>query len=665
MKNSFHFALFVALLSVSTSSVFSADPPRKMPPPGIPIPPEDRKELTESQGAFAAEIAKAKTELSGKPKLLELMPDVEVFEKAVRYALEHNEFFKTNEIAIARNLLKQGRERLASLRSGNASWLEGTNLVVRTYVSKIDDSIQPYGLVLPEDFQIGETKKRRLDLWLHGRDDKLTELSFIAGRQKSGGEFTPPGGIVLHLYGRFCNANKFAGEVDVLEALNHVTNHYAIDPNKIVVRGFSMGGASCWHLAVHHPDFWAAAAPGAGFTETPIFMKISPTNELPEWEKKLWHLYDSIDYAANLFNLPTVAYSGEIDKQKQAADAMAKAMSNEGMDLVHIIGPNTPHRYHPESKEIINRHIDDILAKGKVAVPQRIRFTTWTLKYNESFWVRVEGLEKHWERARVDAEIAGNAVRAETTNVSELVFSMPAGTSPFTAGTSVKVFVDKKEIASVKPGNDKSWNVRLKKSAGEWKVASDAPEETGLRKRHDLQGPIDDAFMGRFVFVLPSGTSMNEKVGEWTAREAKSAAEEWRAQFRGDVRVVKDTDLSEKDIDESHLILWGDPKSSRVIARIADRLPIKWDESSVRVGGKSFESSHHVPVFIYPNPLNPRRYIVINSGVTFVKAKSPSNADQIPKLPDYAVVDLDAPKANYAPIGVMEAGFFNENWKLP
>ncbi|MBL8995171.1 MAG: hypothetical protein JNM63_17625, partial [Spirochaetia bacterium] len=118
-----------------------------MPPPGIPIPPDDRKELTEGQESFAAEIAKAKSDLKGKPKLLELMPDVEVFEKALRYALNHNEFFKTNEIAVAKGLLKQGRERLASLRLGNAAWLEGTNLVVRTYVSKLDDSIQPYGLV--------------------------------------------------------------------------------------------------------------------------------------------------------------------------------------------------------------------------------------------------------------------------------------------------------------------------------------------------------------------------------------------------------------------------------------------------------------------------------------------------------------------------------------
>ena len=55
-------------------------------------------------------------------------------------------------------------------------------------------------------------KPRRLDFWLHGRGEKLDELAFIEDRLKNKGEFTPAGAIVLHLYGRYCNANKFAGE---------------------------------------------------------------------------------------------------------------------------------------------------------------------------------------------------------------------------------------------------------------------------------------------------------------------------------------------------------------------------------------------------------------------------------------------------------------------
>src|SRR5262249_35506369 len=161
----------------------------------------------------------------------------------------------------------------------------------------------------------------------------------------------PPGTFVLYPYGRYCNAFKFAGEIDVLEALEHVKKDYPIDDDRVVMRGFSMGGAGGWQFAVHYPDYWVAAAPGAGFRETPEFLRVFQKEKLEptEWEKKLWQLYDCPGYAGNLFNLPTVAYSGGNDPQKQAADAMAAALAKEGISLVHLIGPNTGHTYHPRA----------------------------------------------------------------------------------------------------------------------------------------------------------------------------------------------------------------------------------------------------------------------------------------------------------------------------
>src|SRR5262249_17699113 len=259
--------------------------------------------------------------------------------------------FPAKEIATAKALLKQGMDRAKALRDGQAPWSTATGLVVRGYVSRIDGSVQPYGLVVPASYHPGFPNLHRLDIWFHGRGETLSEVNFIDGRQRTPGEFTPPDGFVLHPYGRYCNANKFAGEVDTFEALDHVRRHYPIDENRIAVRGFSMGGAACWQFATHYAGLWAAAAPGAGFAETVQFLKLFENETLtPTWyERKLWHLYDCTDYALNLSNCPTVAYSGEVDKQKQAADVMAQAMKAEGMELVHIIGPGTAHAYHPQA----------------------------------------------------------------------------------------------------------------------------------------------------------------------------------------------------------------------------------------------------------------------------------------------------------------------------
>ena len=52
---------------------------------------------------------------------------------------------------------------------GRAPWTTATGLVVRGYVSKIDKSVQPYGLVIPASFT--PDRKWRLDTWFHGRGE--------------------------------------------------------------------------------------------------------------------------------------------------------------------------------------------------------------------------------------------------------------------------------------------------------------------------------------------------------------------------------------------------------------------------------------------------------------------------------------------------------------
>src|SRR5262249_58036170 len=248
------------------------------------------------------------------------------------------------------------------------------------------------------------------DLWWHGRGETLSELNFIDQRQRSPGEFTPPHAFVLHPYGRYCNANKFAGEIDTLEAIDRVKKHYPIDEDRIVARGFSIGAPACWQFAVHYPGLWCAAAPGAGFAETPEFLRVFQKEKLePTWyDKKLWHLYDCTDYAANLYNCPTVAYSGENDIQKQAADMMAEAMKRDTqLQLVHIIGPKTGHPYHRQAKREISRRIDRLAAIGRSNSEISTffnRFTTRTLRYNRAAFITIDGLQQHWERASVEME---------------------------------------------------------------------------------------------------------------------------------------------------------------------------------------------------------------------------------------------------------------------
>jgi len=377
----------------------------------------------------------------------------------------------------------------------------------------------------------------------------------------------------------------------------------------------------------------------------------------------LWHWYDCPDYAVNLFNLPTVAYSGEIDKQKQAADVMERALKKEGMELAHIIGPKTAHAYHPEAKKEVDRRIDALATGGRAIVPTHVKFETFTLRYNRSFWVTIEGMTEHWARARVEAEIDGTrGVKVTTSGVTALTLSMRPGTAPFDETKPVLVEIDGVKVEAPKPLTDRSWTVRLATGRGGWMVVHDFGTE--LRKRHGLQGPIDDAFLNRFVMVRPTGPAMNEAVGKWAAAEMQHAVTHWRQQFRGEAMVKDDTAITDADVAGSNLVLWGDPSSNAVLAKIADRLPIKWTKDGVVVGSETFKADTHVPVLIYPNPLNPTRYVMLNSGFTFREYDYLNNARQVPKLPDYAIIDATTPMTSRAPGKVVTAGFFDEHWQL-
>ncbi|MEM7395298.1 MAG: hypothetical protein AAF492_23445, partial [Verrucomicrobiota bacterium] len=93
-------------------------------------------------------------------------------------------------------------------------------------------------------------------------------------------------------------------------------------------------------------------------------------------------------------------------------------------------------------------------------------------------------------------------------------------------------------------------------------------------------------------------------------------------------------------------------------------LPFAWRKKELLAHGKTWSSANHVPVMIYPSPFAPGKYIVLNSGPTFREAHDRTNSLQNPKLPDWAILNIDDPPDAEQAGAVVAADFFDEFWQF-
>lgn len=649
---------------------------KALPPPGIALSQETIEPLKKDAEALRASLDRA---IAGSPDADSWRGDVEVFVRAVELALEQNLFYKPKDAEAAERALKIARERLEAANNGKrglqllmigSSGKERGRTLAGGYLSTIDGSVQPYGLVLPATPLVTANKPYRLDVWLHGRGDTSTEVPFLLERLDKLGQYSPADVVVLHPFGRHCNAFKFAGERDVYEAIDHVQTCLPVDSQRISIRGFSMGGAGAWHLAAHDPGRWFAANPGAGFVDTIQYQ--GWTTEFPydpgHWGRPLMAWYDVAPWVDNLVNTRVVAYSGEVDKQRASAELMmaaAKAspvLQAAGFQMEHVVGKGMGHKIDDVSAALIDQRLNEIATWVGKQPRTKIHFVTYTLRYPAVDWLSIQGMEEHWTPARIDASIEDPAtVRVATSGVTSFRLDFTSDGWPLNSGY-LKVLVDGQELDGPAVISGKPSVTQWVKLDQQWEEGGDRAND--IRKRPGLQGPIDDAFTSSFLFVLPSRPCRHGVVQRFVDREVAFARDNWRRVMRGDDRVVMDKDLTADQIANHHLICFGDFNSNRYLSSIASQLPIQWTDEQIVVGDKTFDPATHAALLVYPNPQSVDRYVVVNSGITFRQFANSTNSRQIAMLPDWAVIDVKQPSDGIYPGRVVAADFFDESWRL-
>ncbi|MEZ6126349.1 MAG: prolyl oligopeptidase family serine peptidase [Planctomycetaceae bacterium] len=624
--------------------------------------PVDRDAIQKGLTDLQAQI----TTLNDRPELQSrdgrrLVADVAVYAKAVEWALRHHEFPKPEYVKQTLAAIRSGLRRAEQLSKGTPAWVVAEGVTIRGYVSAVDQSIQPYALSLPAGVDPSASQRWPLYVHLHGRANDMNEVNFIAKHDDKPLAKNQTW-IQLDVFGRGNNAYRWAGETDVLEAIADVSRRFRIDPQRVVLHGFSMGGAGAWHLGMHYPANWCSVGAGAGFVD---FYKYQKQKEkLPPWQDATLGIYDTINYAENAFNVPTVTYGGENDPQLEAGRSMTETAVARGVDVKLLIGPGMGHKFDPESLKTFMEFHRENSEKGRPIgqARRRIRFTTQTLKYNRCDWVTIEEMDHLYQAASVDAQIGddGNVV-VKTQNVAILSLMREAG---------VYATIDGKTLPCYDAAEGLLPNVFYEKTLQGWHVLNyDESKAVGdnphLHKRHNLQGPIDDAFMSSFVCVTGTATPQNTAHSDWVSFTLTRFQREFDQWMRAQPRMLTETQVDDDVIAGNHLILFGNPESNSVLKKVLPSLPVTWSDGQLTVAGTTYSTEDHGLSMIFPNPLNPSKYVVINSGHTFHDRDfRASNAWLFPRLGDIAVVKFSRTGHEFTE-EIVYAENFNSGWRLP
>src|SRR4051812_7433972 len=391
----FGIALGVAMLTLAILPGVSQTPPAtKKAPENLPwtrfhpaTPPyqptaEEKQQIqakTEQLGAVIAELRAKRVDDA-------LLADVEIYYSAARWKVAYpEEFFRQRSVADTLSVLDKGLERAAQLKEGKSPWTTQKGRVVRGYRSALDDSVQPVRVTVPEEYDGASAFP--LDVAQHGRFTSLYEVETLNSWQGAEVDYLP-GTIQIDLFGRGKNTYHWPGEADVFEAIDFAKRAYKVDPDRMLLRGFSMGGAGVWHTSLHHPDLWAAVEVGAGDNTShrmPVLNTLSPV------QRAMCTIFDNMyEWALNAYNMPFASYVGENDRSFVKHNSALEQLGRDGVrfdgdrlsmkasnapSIWFLVAANTGHDMHPESRKALNAFLYDRLRAGR-QTPDHLRFVT-------------------------------------------------------------------------------------------------------------------------------------------------------------------------------------------------------------------------------------------------------------------------------------------------
>jgi pimeloyl-ACP methyl ester carboxylesterase len=531
-----------------------------------------------------------------------------------------------------------------------------------TFISRIDHSCQYYAVLPPKDYD--PQKKYGLILTLHG-----------AGVEASGQIdcYAPKDWAFVVAP---TNRQKFGfdwqdwGRLDALEVLDLVKEKYPIDTSRVYLTGHSMGGHGTWHIALAHPDLFAAAAPEAGWTcfqlYIPWFLQKSymfaEPGQIAIRDMSLREDF-APDFVENAKNLPLFIEQGGSDNDVPPVHArlFVSLLEQLGYQYRYKEIPGKPHWYEVDTLNHI-LCVDDpdlmnfLKDKKRDLFPHLIVFKTSDLgQTHRDYWVDITEQEKPLYESRIDAEVKGNRIEIKTVNIRQFELTLSKELLPF---GKIDFLINGEKLTYNLRTNEK---LSFSKKGDRFQMGK--LKSSPLSKTPEFYGPIKQAYFSPFVLVF--GTKGDSAVTDITIHQARLEAARWWRVGNGYAEILPDTEVTKEALENYNLILFGGPEENSITAQLNKSLPIQIRGNKIFLDKKAILGDGMAVEFIYPNPLNLKKFVFIHEGTNLDGLKLSSFFNPIYSgagLPDFMIFDDAVRLKGWG--GMKAAGFFDADWKL-
>ena len=382
--------------------------------------------------------------------------------------------------------------------------------------------------------------------------------------------------------GRMCAVDE------VIEAIPAICRAFSVDPDRIFTTGYSDGGFTNIWLAGYYPHLFAGIAPGVA-----------------NWQ------YSNISQVG-LLNIPVLAVDGWGDGGYNRKNFVRfHTLDTMGGDAAGLWSHQGHSYAHFEKLATFSKTLAWAKTKRRNLWPKRVRYATWDVTWHRAYWFTIQRFAEPCLPAQIDATVAGNQIEVKAWNVA--AYKLALGDKLIDMAKPVTVLTNGKQSYRG-PARPELLSELVPRPKGKYVKDADMPGGIGCqivrswygakRERGGLRIP------GRaWRSVQPTGgdAKTKELIKTWAGKWSKP-----------------DTAVTAKDIATKSLLLFGGPDVNKITAKIAAELPIKFGKGTFTVGDTVYDRPDQYVKLIHPNPLNPKKYVIVyafNDAATAARGK--------------------------------------------